>query len=384
MAAFVQVQHHRESVVARHGAALHDARTVAGHLGDVTREVVPQQGVVEPARVLVRIEKVGALHLRAVAMAAERPQAAGSGRPRRQFAVIVHPIQDVLPVRSAFELRQHPREPRLRQSLGREVTHDVPHEIERFRILAVQQTVQTVFHGGKRVSVPTNIALFPRSAPFRPLLFAADRSAVSGPGLRRGATGRSSSAPCSPGRRGRSALFRAFRSFRTFGCSRRSGCSKHSGHSVVPIVPAASVVKSSRSLPSVRRFRLHPSPAATPVRHRRIRRRTASTHGLRSRTFQPGHPAGPVVRSAGNENTRQPKHRVFRSYATVVVFSPGRADRAGSSPAPSPHLRLPTAPLEATAARDSPQGTERIVRTPPSPEAAARAIRIRRYAFEPS
>ena len=158
MAAFVQVQHHRESVVARHGGGgLHDARTVAGHLGDVTREVVPQQGVVEPARVLVRIEKVGALHLRAVAMAAERPQAAGSGRPRRQFAVIVHPIQDVLPVRSAFELRQHPREPRLRQSLGREVTHDVPHEIERFRILAVQQTVQTVFHGGKRVSVPHKI-----------------------------------------------------------------------------------------------------------------------------------------------------------------------------------------------------------------------------------
>ncbi len=231
---------------------------------------------------------------------------------------------------------------------------------------------------------PQNIALFPRSAPFRPLLFRRGplRSFGAGPPPRRYRPKQQ----CSmlPRTEGRSALFRAFRSFRTFGCSRRSGCSKHSGHSVVPIVPAASVVKSSRSLPSVRRFRLHPSPAATPC----PAPANPPPDRFDSRPPVPNFSTGPPRRPR-RAKRRQRKYPAAEAPGISFVcdrgrFSPGRADRAGSSPAPSPHLRLPTAPLEATAARDSPQGTERIVRTPPSPEAAARAIRIRRYAFEPS
>ena len=179
-------------------------------------------------------------------------------------------------------------------------------------------------------------------------------------------------------------------------CSGHSGLSGRSVVPVGPVVPnipdirlfrsfrAASVVKSSRSLPSVRRFRLHPSPAATPC----PAPANPPPDRFDSRPPVPNFSTGPPCRPR-RAKRRQRKYPAAEAPGISFVcdrgrFSPGRADRAGSSPAPSPHLRLPTAPLEATAARDSPQGTERIVRTPPSPEAAARAIRIRRYAFEPS
>ncbi len=165
---------------------------------------------------------------------------------------------------------------------------------------------------------------------------------------------------------------RLFQSFRTFGCS---GCSDRSGRFCRQVFPVSPVGPAVSSSPVPGR---NPCPApANPPPDR-----------FDSRPPVPNFSTGPPRRPR-RAKRRQRKYPAAEAPGISFVCDRGRFFARTRGPgrifsSTLPHLRLPTAPLEATAARGSPQGTERIVRTPPSPEAAARAIRIRRYAFEPS